>query len=66
VKDHPIQCENLFLKRDLKRLTAVEIYDLFVPCYSPEGSNAKEKELDAISYWMTFLEECEGRPLQSI
>ena len=49
------------LMKERKKLTAVDIYDLFVPCYSPEGSNAKEEELEVMFHWMTFLEECEGR-----
>ena len=60
VRDYPIQCERLFLTKEQEQLTAVQFYDLFVPCFSPEGSNAKEKEVEAMGYWMTFLEECEG------
>ena len=60
VKQYPVQCESLLLARKRKSLTAIEIYDLFVPRYSPEGSNSKEKEVTALSYWMMFLEECQG------
>lgn len=60
LKRYPVQCEELFLTREPKKLTAPQIYDLFSPIYSPQGSNAWEKELQVMVYWMNFLEDCEG------
>lgn len=57
LKKYPVQCEDLFLTQPL---TALQIYDLFSPIYSPRGSNAWEKELQVMVYWMNFLEDCEG------
>ena len=56
-----MQCEGLFLATKPKKMTAVQIHDLFRPSYSSEGSNAREKELEVAYYWMNFLEECEGK-----
>ena len=56
---YPNQCEALFITRERRKLTAMQLYDLFSPTHSPEGSNAKEKELEIMVYWMSFLEECE-------
>ena len=41
-------------------LTADIVQDLFKPCYSPSGSNQREKEEEVIMYWINFLQEIEG------
>lgn len=58
VKRYPNQCETLFVTKELKKLKAEQLYDIFKPLYSVDGSNAKEKELEVMTYWMSFLEEC--------
>ena len=60
LKRNPVQCEDLFLTREPRKLTALQIYDLFSPNFSPQGSNARDKELQVMVYWMDFLENCEG------
>lgn len=61
LRKYSVQCKELFVTREPKKLTALQLYDLFSPSYSPEGSNAREGELQIMMYWMNFLEECEGR-----
>ena len=29
-------------------VTAIQLYDMFSPCYSLEGSNAREKEMETV------------------
>lgn len=53
---YPTQCEALFLMQESKKLTAIELYDLFQPCYSLDGSNTWEKELETMFFWMTLEE----------
>ena len=60
MKHYPTQCEALFVEQEPKKLTAIQLYNMFSPCYSLEGSNAREKEVETMFYWMNFLEECEG------
>ena len=60
IKRYPTQCEALFLAQGQKKLTAIQLFDLFSPYYSPDGSNAREREVEIMYYWMNFLEECEG------
>ena len=31
-----------------KKVTAIQLYDMFSPCYSLEGSNAREKEMETV------------------
>ena len=60
VRNYPSQCEELFLAGERRALSAAVVYDIFRPCFSPEGSNAREKELETMLFWTSFLEQCEG------
>ena len=62
IRKYPLQCRSLSVAADheQRRLKAYQVYNLFRPIHSLEGFNAKEKELEVIMYWMSFLEECEG------
>ena len=43
-----------------RKLTSVEVQDLFSVTYSPVGSNKRREEETIIMYFYTFLQECEG------
>ena len=60
IRKHPLQCEPLLVTPERQRLTAYQLYNLFHPIHSVDGSNVKEKELEVSLFWMCFLEECEG------
>ena len=62
LRQYSTQFEELLLSKNI-HLTAAEVYSLFVPSYSAEGSNARVKELEIMTYWLTFLEECESELL---
>ena len=47
-------------EQEPKKVTAIQLYDMFSTCYSLEGSNAREKEVETVLFWMNFLEDCEG------
>ena len=44
-----------------RRLTCVEVQDLFTVSYSPVGSNSRQREETTIMYFYAFLQECEGK-----
>ena len=60
IKKYPKQCQELLLAREQKKITAAQVYELFVAAHSASGSNAREMELEIMQYWLAFLEECEG------
>ena len=35
-------------EQEPKEVTAIQLYDMFSPCYSLEGSNAREKEVETV------------------
>ena len=35
-------------EQEPKKVTAIQLYDMFSPCYSLEGSNAREKEVETV------------------
>ena len=43
-------------EQEPKTVTAIQLYDMFSQCYSLEGSNAREKEVETV-----LLEEFIGR-----
>ena len=47
-------------EQEPKKVTAIQLYDMFSPCYSLEGSNAIGRKRWKLFYWMNFLEDCEG------
>ena len=52
--------KKLFIHSMTNLLTADEVYSLFQPKLSPEGSNRREFEEQAIMYWLQYLQTIES------
>ena len=59
VKDHPGPLRKLFV-HEQKVLTADDLDKLFLPVFSPNGSNTREKEEEIILNWKDYIHESEG------
>ena len=59
IKDHPASCHELFVHCS-KTVTPHDIDELFLPLFSPEGSNAREDEEALILNWKDYIYEAEG------
>ena len=59
IKDHPASCHELFVDCS-KSITPYDIDKLFLPVFSPEGSNARENEEALILNWKDYIYEAES------
>ena len=59
IKDHPALCHELFVHSS-KTVTPYDLDKLFLPLFSPEGSNAREEEEALILNWKDYIYETEG------
>ena len=64
IKDHPASCHELFVDCS-KNITPYDLDKLFLPLFSPEGSNAQEDEEALILNWKDYIYEAEGMLLES-
>ncbi len=48
--------KKLFFHKDLKPITADEMYTLFMPNFALEGSNEREQEEQAMIFWVQYLQ----------
>jgi len=59
IKAHPGILQEAFVHGD-KEFTASDLDDLFLPVFSPSGSNAREKEEAVVLNWKDYIFEAEG------
>ena len=59
IEKHPRELESIFLYSP-KTVTPNDLKEIFKPCFSPIGSNAREKEEMIILNWIDYISEAEG------
>ena len=59
IKAHPSILQEAFVHSD-KKFTASDLDELFLPVFSPAGSNAREKEEAIVLNWKDYIFEAEG------
>ena len=64
IKDHPGSCRELFVDCS-KNITPYDLDKLFLPLFSPEGSNAREDKEALILNWKDYIYEAEGMLVES-
>lgn len=62
VRSDPVLMKHLFIHTPTSPTTADDMYDMFTICYSPNGSNNREKEEATIMLWVHFL-QCTERKM---
>lgn len=60
VKSHPTQFKEMFVYSS-KVVTGYDLDKLFLPLFSPHGSNIREKEESIILNWKDYIYESEGK-----
>ncbi len=58
---HPQLMRPLFLSSGKVKLTASKFLNLFKVCWSPMGSNRKDREDDVIYAWTEYVHSCDGK-----
>ena len=61
IKSHPALLKPLFVSSGRVKLTVSSFLSLFKINYSPEGSNTRESEEDAMLQFNYYIEELEGK-----
>ena len=56
VRSDPVLMKHLFIHSATSPMTADDMYDTFNICYSPDGSNNREREEATIMLWVHFLQ----------
>ena len=59
VKEHPTLFKDSFCFSK-PSLTGLDLRNLFLISYSPQGSNIREREEEAVLHWFNYIDECEG------
>ena len=59
IKSNPDVMREVFVYSD-KEFTALDLDELFLPMFSPAGSNAREKEEAVILNWKDYIFEAQG------
>ena len=62
VRSFPEQMKELFCYNSCqgRKMSTVDLRNLFMLQFSPSGSNAREKEEATAMHWFTYLQDCEG------
>ena len=66
VRGNPKSMRQLFVFNEPPPLTADSMYDLLPAQFSPQGSNRREEEEDALTHWINLAQWIEGAPLAII
>ena len=61
LRSDPALMRPLLVYRPTNPVTADDVFDAFVFCYSPNGSNSREKEEATVMLWVHFLQRIERK-----
>lgn len=59
IEKHPRELKDILVYNP-KTITPQDLNEIFKPCFSPRGSNAREKEELIVLNWTDYLFEVEG------